>query len=500
MTARAEGAAALAEAGGPALTRWFTDRLWSEIGGGAPLPGAVTVTGDGDLGTPFPLLDLAAASFAVTGAAVAELLRAAGHDAPAVAVDRLSAGTWFDVPLAPTRYADAPEPHGVHSGWMAEFRTADARWIRVQASFPTLRRRLCAALGVREDPDEIGRALGELAAEDAERRITAAGAAAAVGRSLAEWRHSPQGSAVAWEPFAAGRTTLTRTARWTPHPERPLLGVRVLDMTRIVAGPMATRMLAALGAEVLRIDPPDGDEVAMMGPTDICLGKRWALLDARTPEGRQRYRELLASADVLVHGYRPGAVDGLGFDEQARAEISPGLVEVTLDAFGWTGPLRGRRGFDTIVQFASGLADEFARWGSADPGRLPLNSLGHRVDGSRPRILPIEILDFATGYAMAAAAIAGLRRQLTEGTGSITKLSLARTAGLLTEPRFTPAAGFVELPFAAAERPRVREMNRRPSRRLEFPVRLEGVELFWDRPAENPGSSAARWATTRPDR
>ncbi|SHN47919.1 CoA transferase [Cryptosporangium aurantiacum] len=485
--------------GGQELTRWFTRQIWESLGEQSSDVDSLQVSGDGDLGTPFPIADLAAASFAVSGLSVASLLEASGLDAPAVAVDRPESVAWFDVPLAPTRYIDEPEQHGIHSRWMAEYLTADDRWVRVQASFPSLRRRMCEALGVPEDPDDVARACRAESAEALESRLVRAGAVAAFGRSLAEWRESDQGRAVANEPIADLRATTSRSARWSPHPLRPLLGVRVLDMTRVVAAPMATRFLAALGAEVLRLDPPDGDEVTMMKANDIVLGKRWAVLDAKTPEGRERYRQLLASADVFVHGYRPGALDALGYDADARAEISPGLVEVTLDAYGWTGPLSHRRGFDTVLQFASGLAHEHARWANEDPDhRLPLNSLGHRVDGSRPRILPVEILDFSTGYQLAAAAINGLRRQLVTGQGSVTKFSLARTSTLLAQPEFTAGAAVIELPLSLPTGTRVHEMNRRPSRRLDFPFRVDGVDLYWDRPAEDAGSSAPQWATTRP--
>jgi crotonobetainyl-CoA:carnitine CoA-transferase CaiB-like acyl-CoA transferase len=288
--------------------------------------------------------------------------------------------------------------------------------------------------------------------------------------------------------------------QWKPVAERPLLGVRVLDMSRVISAPTATRFLAALGAEVLRIDPPGADEVALSGANDVMLGKRWALLDARTEEGRARYKELLSTADIFVHSYRAGAIDSLGFDEGERAAIRPGLVEVVLNAYGWTGPWRGRRGFDTLVQFASGIADEVSRWANEAPERrLPLNALGNLVDASRPRHLPVEALDFGTGYLLAAAALRGLARRLETGRGSITKMSLARTAALLTSA-VRPAGGVEftlphDMPFADE---RVWNLGGRPSRRLAFPLHIDGVPLFWDRPAELPGSSSPSWSTTPP--
>jgi hypothetical protein len=483
-------------------TSAFAGQIWEALGGDASALSHLRVNGEGDLSAPFPVLDFAAATFGVAGLAVSELLKAAGHEAPEVHVDRRAAAAWFDFPVAPTRFIDTPARHGIHQKWMAEFRTADDRWIRVQASYPTLRERLLAALGVDGSFDHVADAISRLNAEEAEQRLSNAGAAAAVARTLAEWRVHPQGQAVAGEPIAARTFTRSRAVSWAPTVGRPLLGIRVLDLTRVVAAPMATRMLAALGAEVLRIDASDSDEVKMMGANDIVLGKRWAFLNLKTEAGSDRFRQLLAGADIIVHGYRPGALENLGFGEDVRAEISPGLVDVTLNAYGWTGPWRNRRGFDTLVQYSSGIADRVSEWANEDPdGRLPLNALGHHVDASRPRHLPVEALDFGTGYQLAAAAIRGLTHRLRSGEGSITKLSLARTAKLLTDNSFSPTGQTFTLPYEEAPiEEGVYEMGGRPSNRLAFPVTIDGAPFFWDRPAEEAGSSAPVWATTRPVR
>lgn len=327
-----------------------------------------------------------------------------------------------------------------------------------------------------------------------------AGAAAAVARSLAAWDGHAQGRAVAAEPLADVATTLVGRTSWTPTVGRPLLGLRVLDMTRVLAAPMATRFLASLGAEVLRIDSPDSDEIALLGVSDVTLGKRWALLDARTPGGRSQLRRLISGADVMLHGYRPGALDSLGLDPQARAELCPGLVDVTLNAYGWTGPWRARRGFDTLVQFSSGIAHEVSRWATEDPGsRVPINALGRQVDASRPRHLPVEVLDFGTGYQLAAAAIMGLVRRLETGFGSLTRMSLARTARLLVDHAAEPREPCFRLPYDEAPREeRIYMMGSRPTHRLLPPVSIHGTPLHWDRPAELAGSSAPSWST--PDR
>lgn len=485
--------------GGDVCAQAIARDLWMGLGGDTEALSRLQFVGRGEMSSPFPVMDLAAASFGVAGLAVSALLEAASVDAPAVMVDRRQATTWFDFPVAPSRFIDTAEPHGIHQRWMAEFQTADGKWIRVQATYPTLRRRMLSALELNPaaSPEDVRDAIARLSGEEAESRLVEAGAAAAIARTIDEWRQHPQGSAVAREPVAALMTTPAAPMKWRPTFGRPLLGIRVLDMTRVIAAPMATRFLASLGAEVLRIDSPESDEAGLLGVHDISLGKRWALLDARTPEGNQRLRELVAGADVLVHGYRPGALDSLGLDADTRAELSPGLVDVTLNAYGWTGPWRDRRGFDTLMQFSSGIAHEVSAWASRDPeARLPLNALGHQVDASRPRHLPVEALDFGTGYQLGAAAIMGLVRRITSGHGSRVQMSLARTAHLLIDHACEPTDPSFRLPDENATLlDLIHGQGSRPTRRLAPPVEIDGVPLFWDRPAELAGSSSANWAS-----
>ena len=193
---------------------------------------------------------------------------------------------------------------------------------------------------------------------------------------------------------------------------------QVLDLTRVVAGPTGTRFLAACGAEALRLDCPGSDESAgpfKRVPDDLMLGKRWAFLDLRKPEGKARLLELLSEADVLVHGYRPDGIDGLVSPEE-RQRARPDLVEVAFRAYGWTGPWRLRRGFDTITEFSTGIASGNQTWALEKPEtRLPLVEVGKLVDASCPRECPVEVLDVATGYQIAAAAIRGLTRRLKTG-------------------------------------------------------------------------------------
>jgi crotonobetainyl-CoA:carnitine CoA-transferase CaiB-like acyl-CoA transferase len=227
---------------------------------------------------------------------------------------------------------------------------------------------------------------------------------------------------------------------------------------------------------------------------DNNAGKRWAFLDLRTPEGRDRFLELVAQADVLAHSYRPGSLDRL-VDPQLRAAARPGLVEVTLDAYGWTGPWRSRRGFDTIVQYSTGVAEETTAWALADPDRrIPLNSLGHDVAADRPRHLPVEALDFVTGYLLGAAAIRGLNTRLRDGRGSLSRLSLARTAALVMDTRADPDEPALKPPLDVQYPEQPYASTRGPALRMPFAIDIDRNPLFWERPSERAGSSTPSWS------
>ncbi|MGW1681898.1 CoA transferase [Saccharopolyspora sp. NPDC002376] len=285
------------------------------------------------------------------------------------------------------------------------WRTSDG-WVRTHANYPWHRDALLRTLGAADDVT-VESAISELPAREVESLVVAAGGIAAAVRSPEQWRAELPGQAVDAQPLVGS----CRVDGAAPRRGR----FRVLDLTRTIAGPTCTRFLAALGADVLRIDPPHRPE--RPGSYDSLLGKRSALLDARTPEGLARLHELLDEADVLVHGYRPGALErfGLGFD--SLAERHPGLVVVSLSAWGNSGPWGERRGFDSIVQAATGIA-----------------TVESTSDG--PGALPCQLLDHATGYLCAAAALDGLRRQSEQGDTWLRELSLARTAHwLLDQPR-----------------------------------------------------------------
>jgi crotonobetainyl-CoA:carnitine CoA-transferase CaiB-like acyl-CoA transferase len=204
----------------------------------------------------------------------------------------------------------------------------------------------------------------------------------------------------------------------------------------------------------------------------MTLGKLATRIDARTPEGRQRLGDLLAGADVLVHGYRRGALDSIGLGDAQRQEIRPGLVEVALTAYGWSGPWTGRRGFDSLVQMSAGIAERGMRLAGAD----------------RPVPLPVQALDHATGWLAAAAAVAGVRDRLRGGSGSHASLSLARTGAELraAEPGGAPVVA------TAAAGTRI-GTPWGPADLLPFPVEVARVRTGFDVGPADLGSSPPSW-------
>jgi hypothetical protein len=287
--------------------------------------------------------------------------------------------------------------------------------VRTHGNYAHHRLRLLKALGLPEDGDRaaVTERVARMRARDVEDRAAAAHAIAVRVREEAEWSASAPGRALAQEslvevdlPASAVAATRNRTA----ETELPLTGIRVLDLTRVIAGPVATRALALLGAEVLRLDPPQLPELPIQH-IETGQGKWSALLDLTTPGDLSRVNELLDTADILIIGYRPGAIERYGF------ERPPGLVHARVSAWGTSGPWAHRRGFDSIVQAASGIS---------------------LVEGDRehPGALPAQALDHASGYLLAAAALDALSARDADGRGRDVSVSLAGTARwLLQAPR-----------------------------------------------------------------
>lgn len=464
------------------VTGEFLEQMWDALGGDRSFLERAEIRGEGAMPSCLPMTDLGTASFAASGLAIAELLSAASPDeapAPTVEVDRASCYAWLRMgtaqPVTPRVRRRGPF-HDIST----DYATADGRWIRFQANYDHLRAATLAALDVAEDREAIAELIRRHDADEIEARIVDGGGAAAASHTVEGWLAHPQGRAVAAEPLVDMAATSSVEEAWLPTAGRPLAGIRVLDLTRVLAGPLATRCLAGYGAEVLRLDPPGYFEPGGSSGGELMLGKRCAHLDLKAAGGRDAFLDLLANADVLVHGLRADALERLGLGEEVREACRPGLVEVTLNAYGWSGPWRNRRGFDTIVQSSTGLADAGMRWAGTD----------------RPFRWSFSVLDHVTGYLMASAAVRGLTRRVRSGQGSRARLSLARTAALLVAAG--EQAEQPELPFPP-EGPwesRLATTGDGPVQRLEWPVSIAAAPLYWERPGDPYGSSAPFWTTS----
>ena len=352
----------------------------------------------------------AAAQATIAAAALAanELWRLRTGRRQGVSVDMRSAAIEF----RSERYlrVDGKPPAEYHDPIAGLYRCGDGRWVRLHTNLPHHRDGVLALLGCSHDRAAVQRALDKWRGEALESAAADAGLVVTACRSFAEWDAHPQGRAIARLPLF----TIDQIGDAPVEPmgaaDRPLAGIKVLDLTRIIAGPVCGRTLAAHGADVLLIT---ASHLPSMQPLviDTGRGKLSTSIDLRQSGGRETLAALLRAADVFVQGYRPGAVAAFGFGPQEAARIRPGIVYVSLCAYGYEGPWAGRRGFDSLVQTASGFnAAEAEAFGA-----------------SEPRPLPAQVLDHATGYLMAFAAMSALARRAERGGSWHVRTSLAQT-------------------------------------------------------------------------
>ncbi|NOE36180.1 CoA transferase [Ruegeria sp. HKCCD7318] len=442
----------------------------------ATLPAADSYrkTGEGALPSAFAVSELATASFAAVGHEMARLMQALNllSVKPEITVDHRLASLWFG-------YSFKPDGWDMPSLWDAvagDYKASDG-WIRLHTNLTRHRAAALKVLGTPPDREAVATAVKSWSIADLETAVVAEGGVAAAMRSRAEWLEHPQGRAVSRDPLIGWQGPRYVKLRDRPHAtaKRPLAGLRVLDLTRVLAGPVSTRTLAGFGAEVLRIDPPGWDEPGVI--PDISLGKHCAYLDLKTNDGMKRLQELLSQADVFVHGYRPGALDVLGLTRAKRDELAPNRIEVTLDAYGWQGPWSTRRGFDSLVQMSAGIAHTGMGWAQAD----------------KPTPLPVQALDHATGYLMAAAVLSALSEAASGSSIMHAHLSLARTAELL-------AVLGKDDTEAAPINPTPKDYNTEteasgwgPGHRLKPALKVGEASMHWDLPASKLGTSQPIW-------
>lgn len=416
----------------------------------------------------FAVSELAATSIGLATQAAAHLIASPGP----VSLNVRLASRWFQQSFQPRNRA-APALWDTFAG---DYASADG-WIRLHTNAPHHRAAMERVLGQHADRAALSHTVARWNKAELEQAIIDAGGCAAMMCSEAEWQQHPQGRTVSQTPLIAARACPEGPQPdWRFPRARPLLGVKVLDLTRIIAGPVATRFLASLGATVLRLDPPGWQEPTL--EEEVTSGKRCARLDLKSAPGREAFQQLLKKTDVLVHGLRADALEKLGFDAETRQAIAPGLVDVSLNAWGWDGPWRNRRGFDSLVQMGCGIAHQGMLWQGAET----------------PTPLPVQALDHATGYLMAAAVLEGLRQRRQQHTGWHAQLSLARTALLLQQHRYP--AGATQTGIQPARHDSLAPVEITPwgiGERLRAAAWFPGTALICASSGTPLGSSAPRW-------
>lgn len=452
------------------------EELWRTAGGDPAALERLALSGrDPMLGTDIKIGTAASAVIAATGLAAAEMWRLRTGRTQTVSVDVRAAIAAFRSERF-LRVNGEPPPDR-RSALFGFYRTSDGRWVQLHTNMPHHEDGILRFLGAERAREAVSVAVEKWKARDLEDALAAAGLPAAMVRTRDEWLMHEHGKAIAALPLLE----IVKIGDSAPEPcgrgPRPLSGVRVLDLTRVIAGPVCGRTLAAHGADVLRITSPHLPDLPGL-VIDTGFGKLSATLDLRRGGDVVTLRELIRGADVFSQSYRPGALakHGLGPDELAR--LRPGIVYVTLSAYGHTGPWRQRRGFETLIQSVSGMAHE----------------QGVLLGGTGPRHLPAQVVDHGTGYLAAFGALMALARRATEGGSYLVRVSLAQTGRWVdalgrVNGRDTPDLTLDDIADLLAE-------CDSPFGRLRYVVpgaRLSETPPAWTRPATPPGTHAAAW-------
>jgi crotonobetainyl-CoA:carnitine CoA-transferase CaiB-like acyl-CoA transferase len=443
----------------------------------------VVFTGGADpvLPTPFRIGAAGAAALAATGLAASELWEIRTGQRQKVTVDLRQA----TASLRSGRYLKlaGSSVSSAHNSIMGVYPTRDGRWSYLHCNFPNHRAAALAVLGAAEDRDAVARAVATWNAAELEEAIIAAAGAGGMARTQAEWREHPQALAVAGLPLLE----IIRIGDSDPEPlpagNRPLSNIRVLDLTRVLAGPTCARTLAEHGADVMKITAAHLPNLGHQ-EWDTGHGKLNVELDLRKPGDLEVLRGLVHQADVFSQGYRPGTLANRGLAPQELAAIRPGLVYVSLCAFGHTGPWASRRGFDTVVQTVSGMT---LRQAECVPGKRP-----------GPQFYPVSAIDYCTGYLMAFGAMVALTRRSREGGSWLVRTSLAQVGKWIVDLGEVPTAMLKDMPaeFTADELERWSSTSETPAGRLGHlkpVVQLSQTPPYWARPSVPLGYHAPVW-------
>ena len=444
------------------------------------------ITGGNDplIPTPFRVGESSAAVLGAVGLAVSALWETRTGRRQQVSVDTRQATA--SLRSGKYMHLDSAAVSTERNTVMGVYPTKDGRWSYLHCNFPNHRAAALGVLGVDEDREAVRKAVAQWNALELEEAIIAAKGAGGMVRTMDEWAKHPQAAAIASLPLLEIIKIGDSPPEKLPGGDRPLSGVRVLDLTRVLAGPTCARTLAEHGAEVMKIT---GAHLPNIGyqEYDTGHGKLSAHLDLREQKDLETLRGLVRETDVFSQGYRPGTLGTRGLSPEELAEIRPGIIYVSLSAFSHVGPWASRRGFDTVVQTVSGIT---SRQGELFPGDEP-----------GPQFYPVSAIDYLTGYLMAFGALVALERRTREGGSWLVRISLAQVGRWLVGLGQVSDAELKDVPveFTSEEVARWSIESETPAGRLRHlgpVVRLSETPPRWARPSVPLGYNDPVW----PDR
>ena len=449
------------------------------------LPRNATVSFSGSdpiLPTRFKLAETAAGVLGAIGVAAGEIWKLRGGDDQVVSVDVNHVAAALNS-FRYHRIVDRMDPAerfsaAAQTGTTAIYATKDGRFFHTHGSFDAPG--MCAELGVVDPtPEKMAAAVGQWNGLELEQHLEMLGRCGAMVRSADEWAQHPHGQALAEVPVLE----VLRVGDSDPEPfepaERPLSGLRVLDLTRVLAGPTCARTLAEHGADVLKIGAAHLPTIEAFD-LDTCLGKRWANLNLKEDDARATLNKLAAEADVFSEGFRPGVMSRFGFSPEALHELRPGIIAVSINCYGHTGPFAHRPGWEQLGQSVSGMAYEEGSNGA-----------------DIPRLVPAAACDYTTGYLAALGVLAALLRRAQAGGSYHVRVSLARTGmWYMQQPRVAPSTSLPE------EIPTREEMSQFTGESTTYAgvlkhltpvVQMSNTPTRWACGSPEPGSATAAW-------
>ena len=463
----------------------------NRITGLAPLSAPAFVGADPIVPTPFHVAEAAAASLGFSASTAAEIWRLRGGERQDIAIDLNAAaaslvsfsflrrdGHRFKRPAA-----DAPT--------VGLYRCGDGRWIHLHGGFPSQYTRMLDLLNAQDTRESVAHATAKWNAFALEEAIAYLNFCGAVVRTPEEWNESPQGRALANTPPIVLKKIGDAPPLRLGDARNPLGGVRILDLTRVLAGPTCGRTLASYGADVLHVRAERLDTIEMFD-LDTGQGKRSTFLDLIKPADAETLRRLVRDAHVFVDSYRPGALARHGFTPAALAHIARGITYVSVSCYGSEGPWAERRGWEQLAQSATGIAHEqgafsASRKGSRDP---------------QPELIPAAACDYITGYLASAGSAAALLRRIREGGSWHVQVSLCATAQWLQSLGKIPAAQIPDAWSPGEGLDHTLKSCQTSGVRLDFLgpiVQMSKTQPAWRCPPPVPGSDAARWTDLRED-